>query len=113
MGEGIMKTCTVCGVELPTSLDEFGPAKAPLCREHFLNPPPINTPEIESLKEELADVKSDLDQAETEEDAGWIRNLKADRATIEEHIAEIESQYIFQATPEKVNAWAAGLPRKG
>ena len=108
-----MKTCTVCGVQLPTPLDEFGDMRAVVCRDCFLNPLPINTSEIESLKEELADVESDLDQAETEEDADWVRNLKDDRATIKEHIAEIESQYIFQATPEKVNAWTAGVPRKG
>ena len=30
-----MKHCVICQKELPTSLDEFGPVQAPLCREHF------------------------------------------------------------------------------
>lgn len=30
-----MKQCTVCQKELPTSLDEFGPAQVPLCRDCY------------------------------------------------------------------------------
>jgi peptidoglycan hydrolase CwlO-like protein len=55
-----MKTCANCETELITSLDEYGPANAPLCRACFFQGTENNPREIERLEEEIEELQDDI-----------------------------------------------------
>jgi predicted nuclease with TOPRIM domain len=84
-----MKTCANCETELITSLDEYGPVHAPLCRSCFFEGKKQSEPadciireleaDIEDLKEEIRDIDREIDDLEDDkgEKKDKIRELRA------------------------------------
>lgn len=62
-----MKNCASCEKPLETPLDEYGPAKAPVCRTCFFECKPAE--EIDELEDELAELEEELESIEAEIDS--------------------------------------------
>jgi peptidoglycan hydrolase CwlO-like protein len=111
-----MKHCSVCEAELPTSLDEFGDAREPVCIDCFFNPVDPESEEdnqgkIDELEEEIADLKSEIDSLQDEisdkeddisEKRAEIRRLNGEEKENDKFAIDFEKA--------KLEAWKRGEP---
>jgi peptidoglycan hydrolase CwlO-like protein len=102
-----MKTCANCETELTTSLDEYGPATAPLCRSCFFQGTENNPREIERLKEEIEELQDDLRAIDRE-----IDDLEGERDDKKAEIRELRARIkdIQNPKPKTASISFAGLP---
>lgn len=62
-----MKTCSSCGKELQTSLDEFGDMRSPICMSCFFDGKGEDaSTEIEELEDEISECEEEIDGHESE-----------------------------------------------
>ncbi len=106
-----MKTCSICGSDLPEPIFEYGDAKNPTCFHCFIDPPINEKIELEihdleennrELEEEISDLEDQIFDLEEE--------IRSNRHKIEAlRKNKLRWKIVNQ---EKVTAWVAGEPIK-
>lgn len=135
-----MKTCAGCGKPLPTSLDEFGDSKLPVCQDCFLKGvnPGQETPEEEINRLEIlrANVQCDLEAQRLEVKSSqeaidqckdgipvmYLNRLDTEDRELyrlKQRLGEIDNllywakeriKTVFQTEQKRLEDWKAGRP---
>jgi peptidoglycan hydrolase CwlO-like protein len=104
-----MKTCANCETELKTSLDEYGPANAPLCRSCFLEGKAKIPSQIQKLEDEIEEIEEEISGIE-----GQIEDLEREKYDLERDVrnlrTEIKELKNPKRAPQTQTVGFAGLP---
>lgn len=105
-----MSTCSKCSKELPTPLDEYGPAKEPVCRQCFFELAEIKSletdKEISTLEEEIVTIERKISRLEDE-----ITELDEKSAELRSKITKLKSgQPVTDKT--KRPSWLNSFPTR-
>jgi predicted nuclease with TOPRIM domain len=82
-----MKTCANCETELITSLDEYGPAHAPLCRSCFFQEETKSAETIRDIEAEIEELRDDIRALDRE-----IDDLEDEKSTKKDEIRQLHAK---------------------
>lgn len=105
-------TCSVCSKPLPTSLDEYGDIRKPVCFGCFISDQAANDTHRKHIAEKIDDLDSEIQTIEAEIDdlQNTLYELRRERRVAEAEMTNAGTQ-TKQDENRRLQAWIKGLAK--